>query len=227
MRMLGLVAASLLLAVAAYGWGGSYDDGCATRLVGVSEMRCSQQVGGKDLLPVRGREAATPRGETVDAISSFRRVLGGAPDARRYGDAALEFVGLVGRASGQERISAAGPGAGGGVGAAVPAAYEEGGVALDACPPAEFKRQALEAYGVGWAYEKMLRVEFCESTCIVDPCVVGRSGEEGPLQFLPSTWATTPYRDYSACSPIATWHAGAWMVSEGRWGEWSCWWLTP
>ncbi len=48
------------------------------------------------------------------------------------------------------------------------------------------------------------------------------SGAAGLLQFLPSTWATTPFAGFSIWDPVAQALAGGWMVRAGRSGEWSC-----
>jgi hypothetical protein len=44
----------------------------------------------------------------------------------------------------------------------------------------------------------------------------------GLLQFLPSTWATTPYRGRSIWSAKWSALAGAWMQRAGRGSEWAC-----
>ena len=49
-----------------------------------------------------------------------------------------------------------------------------------------------------------------------------RSGASGPWQFLPSTWATTPFARFSPYDPIAAALAAAWMHREGRGSEWVC-----
>jgi hypothetical protein len=46
-----------------------------------------------------------------------------------------------------------------------------------------------------------------------------RSGARGLGQFLPSTWATTPYARYSIFDPAANRAAVGWMLSVGRGGE--------
>lgn len=83
--------------------------------------------------------------------------------------------------------------------------------------------RATAYYSVEWAREALIEVRWCESTNRLKPCVVGSSGERGPFQFMASTWASTPYADLAPCNlETATW-AAAWMVSEGRWLEWTCW----
>lgn len=117
---------------------------------------------------------------------------------------------------GEENLGGAGSGLDSGI---------DGGVG--ACPPAEFKEAALRAYGVEWAYAKLLAVEFCESTC--NPETLGRAMERGVLQFHPDTWAGewNPYRFENAHNPIVAWHAAGAFIKAGRYLEWSCWWLTP
>jgi len=50
-----------------------------------------------------------------------------------------------------------------------------------------------------------------------------RSGATGLLQFLPSTWMSTPYAGSSIWDSSAQWQAARWMVSVGRLHEWSTW----
>ncbi|CAA9542707.1 MAG: hypothetical protein AVDCRST_MAG19-21 [uncultured Thermomicrobiales bacterium] len=67
----------------------------------------------------------------------------------------------------------------------------------------------------------MLRVATCESN--LDPGAINHGGNTyGLFQFLPSTWATTPYADQSYFDPYAAANAAAWMWSQGRRGEWVC-----
>ena len=90
-------------------------------------------------------------------------------------------------------------------------------------PPGRIADLAVEAYGVQWARDILEAVEMCESSRQVQPCKVGLADEEGPFQFMPSTWATTPYALGDPCDRVTAWHAAAWFVSVGRWGEWTCW----
>jgi hypothetical protein len=48
------------------------------------------------------------------------------------------------------------------------------------------------------------------------------SGASGLLQFLPSTWASTPYARFSVYDPYANALAAGWMHAHGRGGEWVC-----
>jgi hypothetical protein len=67
----------------------------------------------------------------------------------------------------------------------------------------------------------MLSVSMCESTWNRF-AVNGSSGSTGLFQFIPSTWATTPYGGRDIYS--AKWQslAAAWMWRQGRSGEWVC-----
>src|SRR5262249_6539985 len=48
------------------------------------------------------------------------------------------------------------------------------------------------------------------------------SSAAGLLQFLPSTWRSTPYRRFSVYSPYANALAAGWMFTHGRINEWAC-----
>lgn len=78
---------------------------------------------------------------------------------------------------------------------------------------------AADKYGQPRA--DMLRVAQCES--VLDPNAVNpASGVSGLFQFLPSTWATTPYANQDIFDPVANANAAAWMWSVGRRNEWHC-----
>jgi uncharacterized protein YraI len=68
--------------------------------------------------------------------------------------------------------------------------------------------------------EDMLRVATCESG--LDPNSVGSGMYHGLFQFVPSTFAGTPYGDQNIYDPYANANAAAWMWSQGRRGEWVC-----
>jgi len=101
-------------------------------------------------------------------------------------------------------------------GEALPVAPSEGGLDV-------LIIEATEHWGVEWAAEALAQTRFCESSNRVQPCVRGASGENGPYQFLPSTWATTPYSAADACDLETATYAAAWMVFQGRQLEFSCW----
>ena len=88
---------------------------------------------------------------------------------------------------------------------------------VDACIERAIVQYRLSQNDAQW----MWRVSSCESGR--DPYQQnGSSGSTGLFQFLPSTWATTPYGRYSIFS--AKWQAlaAAWMIIHGRRGEWVC-----
>ncbi len=69
--------------------------------------------------------------------------------------------------------------------------------------------------------QAMLRVATCESN--LDPNAINGPGDtHGLFQFLPGTFAGTPYAGSSIYDPYANANAAAWMWSEGRRGEWVC-----
>jgi len=69
--------------------------------------------------------------------------------------------------------------------------------------------------------DAMFAVASCESG--LNPNAVNSwSGASGLFQFLPGTWASTPYAGYSSFDPVANAEAAAWMWSVGRRGEWVC-----
>lgn len=78
---------------------------------------------------------------------------------------------------------------------------------------------AADQYGQPRA--DMLRVAGCES--VLDPNAVNPySNASGLFQFLPSTWATTPYANEDIFDPVANAEAAAWMWANGRRNEWVC-----
>jgi uncharacterized protein YraI len=78
---------------------------------------------------------------------------------------------------------------------------------------------AADAYGQNRA--AMLQVAQCES--VLDPNAINPiSNASGLFQFLPGTWATTPFASYNIFDPWANANAAAWMWSVGRRGEWVC-----
>ncbi|MGC4107974.1 MAG: SH3 domain-containing protein [Thermomicrobiales bacterium] len=78
---------------------------------------------------------------------------------------------------------------------------------------------AADRYGQPRA--DMLRVAMCESN--LDPSAVnGSSGASGLFQFMPSTFASTPYADQDIFDAWASANAAGWMWSVGRRNEWEC-----
>ncbi len=73
----------------------------------------------------------------------------------------------------------------------------------------------------GQSREDMLRVARCESG--LDPYnVTPPYSASGLFQFLPSTWASTPYANEDIFDPVANANAAGWMWSVGRRNEWVC-----
>ena len=79
--------------------------------------------------------------------------------------------------------------------------------------------EAADNYGQ--SREDMLRVARCESA--LDPSAVGGGGAyHGLFQFVPSTFAGTPYGQYDIYDPWANANAAAWMWSQGGKSSWVC-----
>jgi hypothetical protein len=79
--------------------------------------------------------------------------------------------------------------------------------------------EAADSYGQ--SRNDMLRVARCESG--LDPNAVGGGGAyHGLFQFVPSTFAGTPYGEYDIYDPWANANAAAWMWSEGQKSSWVC-----
>jgi uncharacterized protein YraI len=79
--------------------------------------------------------------------------------------------------------------------------------------------EAADYYGQPRA--DMLRVARCES--LLNPSLIHPAYQaSGLFQFLPGTWATTPYAGFYILDPVANAYAAAWMWSVGRRGEWVC-----
>jgi hypothetical protein len=78
---------------------------------------------------------------------------------------------------------------------------------------------AADEFGVNRA--EFLRVARCESN--LDPYnVTPPHSATGLFQFLPSTWASTPYRYEDIFDPALNAQAAAWMWTHGRRNEWEC-----
>lgn len=93
--------------------------------------------------------------------------------------------------------------------------------------PSSLEALRLAAVAYGQSYSDLVRVASCESPGL-DPGLRNRqsvwNGEHatGLLQFLPSTFASTPYRSEDIYSPYANALAAGWMWDNGRRGEWAC-----
>lgn len=106
-----------------------------------------------------------------------------------------------------------------------PAAVEPAAVAAPAAPAAVGGDVVSIIYGAAAAYGQdgnaLLAVASCESG--LDPGAYNASsGASGLFQFLPGTWASTPYGGSSVFDASANANAAAWMWSMGRRGEWVC-----
>jgi uncharacterized protein YraI len=78
---------------------------------------------------------------------------------------------------------------------------------------------AADEFGVNRA--EFLRVARCESN--LDPYnVTPPHSATGLFQFLPSTWASTPYANDDIFNPALNAQAAAWMWTHGRRNEWEC-----
>jgi len=78
---------------------------------------------------------------------------------------------------------------------------------------------AADEFGINRA--EFLRVARCESN--LDPYnVTPPHSATGLFQFLPSTWASTPYADDDIFNPALNAQAAAWMWTHGRRNEWEC-----
>ncbi len=80
----------------------------------------------------------------------------------------------------------------------------------------------IEATFGGYAWQA-LRVAGCESS--YNPSAVNSSsGASGVFQFMPATWAGTPYAGYSVFNAWANVHAAYWLFQRDgySWREWSC-----
>lgn len=105
--------------------------------------------------------------------------------------------------------------------------------------PRACTERAIRTYGLqGWQAAWMRRIPGCESgwnpyaynghpqNSAPTAAIYGPPEKSAGLyQFMPSTWATTPYiRRGRAAIWVAKWQAlaAAWMLRQGRAGEWVC-----
>jgi uncharacterized protein YraI len=97
--------------------------------------------------------------------------------------------------------------------------YGPGGASYSEDQIVDIIYEAADNYGQ--SREDMLRVARCESG--LDPNAVGGGGAyHGLFQFVPSTFAGTPYGEYDIYDPWASANAAAWMWSEGQKSSWVC-----
>lgn len=79
-------------------------------------------------------------------------------------------------------------------------------------------RRAALHWGVPTA--TLLRKARCESS--LNPFAVSPDGAIGLMQFMPGTFASTPYRRHPLTSAKWSALAAGWMHHVGRGREWSC-----
>jgi hypothetical protein len=97
--------------------------------------------------------------------------------------------------------------------------YGPGGASYSEEQIVDIIYEAADNYGQ--SRQDMLRVARCESG--LDPNAVGGGGAyHGLFQFVPSTFAGTPYAEYDIYDPWANANAAAWMWSEGQKSSWVC-----
>ncbi|MDQ2943101.1 MAG: transglycosylase SLT domain-containing protein [Candidatus Dormibacteraeota bacterium] len=90
-------------------------------------------------------------------------------------------------------------------------------------PPGDIAKIITDAFSplgpdaVTWA----LRIAYCESRYHPNS-VNSDSGASGLFQFMPGTWAGTPWASKSPFDPVANAQAAAWLYSHYGPGRWSC-----
>jgi soluble lytic murein transglycosylase-like protein len=90
-------------------------------------------------------------------------------------------------------------------------------------PPPNIAKIITDAFSplgqraVQWA----LNVAYCESRYHPNS-VNSSSGAAGLFQFMPGTWAGTPWASQSPLDPVANSQAAAWLYSHYGPGRWSC-----
>src|SRR5215217_5082327 len=97
--------------------------------------------------------------------------------------------------------------------------YGPGGASYSEEQIVDIIYEAADNYGQ--SRDDMLRVARCESG--LNPSAVGGGGTyHGLFQFVPSTFAGTPYGEYDIYDPWANANAAGWMWSEGKKSNWVC-----
>lgn len=98
-------------------------------------------------------------------------------------------------------------------------AYGPGGAGYSEQQIVDIIYEAASNYGQNG--DAMLRVARCESG--LNPHAVGGGGAyHGLFQFVPSTFANTPYGEYDIYDPWANANAASWIWSEGGKSAWVC-----
>ena len=97
--------------------------------------------------------------------------------------------------------------------------YGPGGASYSEDQIIDIIYEAADNYGQ--SRDAMLRVARCESG--LNPNAVGGGGAwHGLYQFVPSTFAGTPYGQYDIYDPWANANAAGWMWAEGKKSSWVC-----
>lgn len=82
-------------------------------------------------------------------------------------------------------------------------------------------RLASAAFGI--SETDMRTIAQCESNLGAQKYAEAGSGASGLFQFLPSTFARTPFAGFDIFDAEANAMAAAWLVrKDGNWREWSC-----
>lgn len=82
-------------------------------------------------------------------------------------------------------------------------------------------RLASAAFGI--PERDMRTIASCESGLGAQTVAEAGSGASGLFQFLPSTWARTPFAGFDVFDDRANALAAGWLVTrDGNWREWSC-----
>jgi len=107
--------------------------------------------------------------------------------------------------------------------AAAAAAAERAARNNHPAPPPEIEKAIRDAFAplgadaIEWAE----RVAWCESRYHPNS-VNSSSGAAGLFQFLPSTWAFTPWAGYSPFDPVINSRAAAWLYNRSGPNQWVC-----
>lgn len=163
-----------------------------------------------DLTSAGDRAAATTRALNLDLSRLSEQhdqiIADQARIAKLKSDLEKEFSQLVAQAMNQPASMAAAP-----------------AVTLDTSSVAAIKQIIMDAFaplgaaGQNWA----LAIAKCESN--YNPYAVNRSsGASGLFQFLPSTWARSPYASQSVFDPVANAKAAEWLYNRSGPGQWQC-----
>jgi hypothetical protein len=174
-----------------------------------------------------GGDGAT-NASSVNSDNAPATVNGVPADGAASGSAAPasgDGSGSAAPASGDGSGSAA-PATGDGSGSGAPAASPGYNGSLD--PPSNSQYSQDQIIGIitdaanqyGQSPDAMIRVARCESG--LNPNAVGGGQYYGLFQFVPSTFAKTPYGDQNIFDPSANAGAAAWMWSQGNKSAWSC-----